>query len=139
MYCTIPNSKIQFYTGFELDHTDSDFLGTLNFSYGSKEKFAVRIRTPKDFNDYCTPFSPEVTLVGLTDRDRYSPSTGEYTLWSLDGTKSKNQITNFSINLSFDCDNQTFSSTIEVPIISGAPNGNKSNFQIVEFSNSEIL
>ncbi len=135
---SIPNSDLKFYVAFEQDQTDSDFIGTLIFSYGSKEKFLVRIKTPESFNDYCTPFSPEVTLIGLKDRDRYSSSTNEYTLWSLDGAKSKNRVTNFSVNLSFDCDGQTFHSTIEVPIVSGTPNGKNTNIQIVEFSNSEI-
>jgi len=115
----IPNSKVRFYIGFKQDFADTLNLGSLNFSYNSNEKYAVKIRTRKNLENDFLPFSPDIEILSENEKDRFSKSDNEYTLWSLNKVSSKNSINNLVVKLTFPSENETTNNVISIPIVNG--------------------
>ena len=116
----ISKSKITFYAGFELAgykkyDGDSHILGSLHYAYDSDEKYAIKIRTKKEYN--CVPFTPEIEI--LSDGHNFSPAHNEYTFWNL---TDKNSINTLIIRLKFGCDSiENGELIVDIPIKNGKP------------------
>jgi len=111
------NSKISFYVGFEKENEDS--LGTLKYSYNSKEKYTIKMRTKQDY-DYIYYF-PDIEILSDNENDKFSKSDYGYTFFSPRKISDKNSINNLTIRLIFSCENGENDIVVDIPIINGKP------------------
>ncbi len=122
VYGDIPNSTIKFYIGFKTEG-DANCLGFLTYSYGSDDKYIVKVRLKKNEADLFTQFSPDIEIKSSSKKDnvRDGGYIQDYQLWSLNFLKHKSEINNLTIRLTFD-KGETLATT-EIPIVNGVPFG----------------
>lgn len=120
----VPNSDLYFFVGYKAGTSSSGVVGELILSYASNDKYVVAIKSSKNMEDDCPPFSPEIKIKSEDKSDTYNERTGEYTLWSLDKLKNKSGVNGLVIKLDFDCADSYGNDEIEIPLINGVPFGN---------------
>lgn len=131
---SVPNSKIKFYVGYYTDAKEPSYLGSLMISYNSSEKYIIHLKkVDKNFDEFCTNFSPEIEIMSESKSDKFSMVNNEFTFWSLNKIDNKNQINNLQIKLSYDCDERIGKHTIVIPIINGLPFGKDIKEQEISF------
>jgi len=127
---SIPNSPLKIYIAWENEDSDETTLGTLHYSYNSKDKYDIKVKgiLPSDSSTLRTP---EISIITSNSKDEFNNETNEYTLWSLNGCNSKALVNNITIQIVFDCDYKHKKITLSFPIIKGKPFGKEDRQQIV--------
>jgi hypothetical protein len=134
IFAELPNSKISIYLGFQQELKDSTILGTLYYAYDSSDRYAIKIKSTPLPSDDCSPYAPELSIHSSSPKDKINKENNEYTLWSLDGAKDKNQINNLSLIVTFECEARLHIPKINIPIIHGLPFGKDEKNQEIVFN-----
>jgi hypothetical protein len=121
---------IKFYVGFKKyrdvmkGKSDAAFIGSLNYSYSSTEKYSIKIRS-KNEEDYDCDFSPEIELLYDEKTGSFDDWDKEYKFWALRDISDINSINNLTVRLKFLCSD----TVIDIPIINGKPFGKEDKIQ----------
>ena len=118
----IPTSRIKIFVAYKNETRDSAFFGTLFYCYNSSDKYSIRIKGSLP-SEKCSPFTPNIYMATSSSEDKFNKESNEYSFWSLNNAKNKNQINRLSLKIAFDCDNDLHLDTISIPIINGLPFG----------------
>lgn len=130
----IPNSRISFYVAFKNEYRDTTYLGTLYYCYDSSVRYSIKIESKPLPSDSCSPFSPDILIHSNNAIDKFNKENNEYSLWSLNHIKSKDQINNLTLKVAYWCDSELNIDTLKIPIINGKPFGKDDRNQIIKFS-----
>jgi len=125
----IPNSRIEMFSGFISGNTDKNFLGMLNISFGSDNRYFISLKTPFKISGDCIPPVPRIVIKSNSAKDAFIGENNQYDLWSLENVRTVDQINNISLNVIFECDPKL--EHIVVPIVNGMPYGNSKRIQEV--------
>lgn len=119
----IPNSNINLYIAYKQAQNDSTTLGTLFFSYSASDRYSVKIKSKPLPEEYCSLFTPDMSIQTSDEKDKFSDVSNEYTFWSLNNIRSQNDVNNLTIRITYDCESDANSKPIDIPIINGKPFG----------------
>lgn len=129
----IPNSRLNFYVAFKNEYLDSTYLGTLYFCYSSSDRYTIKIESKPLPSDSCSPFSPDILIHSANVIDKFNKENNEYSFWSLNHIKSKDQINDLTLKVAYWCDSELNLDTLKIPIINGKPFGKDDRNQIIKF------
>lgn len=130
----IPNSKLKLYAGCRQPVNDPYCLSTLTIAYNRDDRYTIQIKSKKQADDTCSPFTPDIEILEKGKEKRLI-SNNKYQLWSLNGIMDKEQINGLVIKLTFNCDESITNNVIEIPLTGGKPFGSELREQIVYFDN----
>ncbi|MGB4776650.1 MAG: hypothetical protein WBP45_15840 [Daejeonella sp.] len=125
---SIPNAGLDFYVAYKPSQ-DTSYLGAIYYSYRGSERYEIKIKADSSVSKNCGNFSPNISIYSANSKDKFLKNNNEYELWSLDGTKSKDQINNISLKVLFECADERQFNAIVIPITNGKPFGKDDKVQ----------
>lgn len=127
----IPNNPLKFFVAYTPTVEDTSVLGTIKLVYDKDRKYEIKIASSPLPLDYCSLYSPAISLVPSYSRDSFELYDDEYQLWELEPIQTVDEIRNVSILVEFQCEVYYKVEPIKIPLTNGKPFGKDSTVQHV--------
>ena len=127
----IPNNPLKFFVSYTPTIDDTSILGTIKLVYDKDRKYDIKIVSSPLPLDFCSLYSPAISLVPSYSRDSFEVYENEYQLWELEPIQSIDEIRNVSILVEYQCEVYFKVEPIKIPLTNGKPFGKDSTVQHV--------
>lgn len=125
----IPNNPLKFFVGYTPISGDTTTLGSVKVAFDEDHQYEIRIKSKPLPPEFCSQYSPAISLISTYTRDTIEMFENEYQLWELETIQSIEEIRNVSIEVTYGCDEYYPVEKIVIPISNGKPYGEDSLVQ----------